>query len=58
MKIPDILRSGNHAAIEAWRQNAAAQRTVRNRFDWFMRAQPNAASIALAKNSFLCTMLQ
>lgn len=48
MKIPDVLRSGNHAAIDTWRKNAAAQRTVHNRFDWFMRAQPDSASIALA----------
>lgn len=49
MKIPDVLRSGNHAAIDAWRKDAAAKRTVHNRFDWFVRAQPNPPSIALAK---------
>lgn len=49
MQIPDVLRSGNHAAIDAWRKNAAAKRTIENRFDWFTRAQPDTASIALAR---------
>ncbi len=31
-----------------WRKNAAAQRTVLNRFDWFTRAQPSLAEITLA----------
>ncbi len=34
MKVPDIVRSGNHAEIEKWRMNKAAQKTVLNNFDW------------------------
>ncbi len=34
MKVPDILRSGDHAKIHAWRMNQAAQRTVLGHFDW------------------------
>lgn len=32
-KVPDILLSGNHAAIEAWRNAQAMERTRRNRPD-------------------------
>ena len=47
--IPDIVRSGNHAAIEQWRQQAAAHKTVLNRFDWFRSANPTEADIKLAR---------
>lgn len=33
MAVPDVLVSGNHAAIEAWRREAARGKTVRNRPD-------------------------
>jgi len=29
MTVPEIIRSGNHAAIESWRQEQAAQITVK-----------------------------
>jgi tRNA (guanine37-N1)-methyltransferase len=32
-KVPDVLLSGNHAAIAAWRKEQALQRTRRNRPD-------------------------
>ena len=32
-KVPDILLSGNHAAIAAWRKEQALQRTRKNRPD-------------------------
>lgn len=31
--VPEVLRSGDHAAIAAWRQTMAAERTARNRPD-------------------------
>ncbi len=34
MKVPDVLRSGDHAAIEKWRKDKAAKKTVLNKFDW------------------------
>jgi len=34
MRVPEILRSGNHAAIEKWRMQQAAQRTVFGHFEW------------------------
>jgi tRNA (guanine37-N1)-methyltransferase len=37
--VPDIVRSGNHGAVDEWRKQQAAQKTIRQRFDWF-RSQP------------------
>jgi len=37
-KVPDIVRSGNHGAIEKWRMEQAAQKTVKKHFAW-MRTQ-------------------
>jgi len=34
--IPEVVRSGNHAAIEQWRQEKACEKTIKNRFDWFV----------------------
>lgn len=34
MRVPDIVRSGNHQAIETWRLQQAAQRTVKRHFSW------------------------
>ncbi|MGZ6251198.1 MAG: tRNA (guanosine(37)-N1)-methyltransferase TrmD [Candidatus Chromulinivorax sp.] len=39
MHVPEIVRSGNHAAIDTWRQEQAAMRTVKKHFNW-MRSQP------------------
>ena len=33
MRVPDVLVSGDHAAIEAWRRDAARAKTQRNRPD-------------------------
>ena len=33
MAVPDVLLSGNHAAIERWRRDAAVEKTQRNRPD-------------------------
>jgi len=37
-RVPDVLRSGNHAAIEKWRTEHAVQKTVREHFAW-LRSQ-------------------
>jgi len=37
-RVPDVLRSGNHAAIEKWRSEHAVQKTVREHFLW-LRSQ-------------------
>jgi tRNA (guanine37-N1)-methyltransferase len=33
MAVPEVLRSGDHGAVERWRREAARQKTVRNRPD-------------------------
>jgi tRNA (guanine37-N1)-methyltransferase len=39
MRVPEVLRSGDHAAIERWRRDAAAAKTRRNRPDLQERDQ-------------------
>lgn len=34
-QVPDVLRSGNHAAIAKWRTDQAFERTLLGHFDWF-----------------------
>lgn len=33
-EVPEVLRSGNHRAIEKWRQEQAVNLTVKKHFDW------------------------
>lgn len=33
-EVPEVIRSGNHAALAEWRQDVAAHRTVMHHFDW------------------------
>lgn len=33
-KVPDVLRSGNHSAVDAWRQQSAVEQTVLHHFEW------------------------
>lgn len=40
--IPDIVQSGHHAAIEEWRQDKAAEKTVKKHFDWLRSWNLNA----------------
>lgn len=37
--VPEVLRSGNHAAQEEWRDERAAEMTVKNHFSW-LRSSP------------------
>jgi tRNA (guanine37-N1)-methyltransferase len=41
--VPDVLLSGDHAAIERWRRDAALLRTSANRPDLIQRAAANPA---------------
>jgi tRNA (guanine37-N1)-methyltransferase len=36
--VPDLLRSGHHARIEAWRRHEALRRTMRERPDLLAEA--------------------
>jgi tRNA (guanine37-N1)-methyltransferase len=38
MKVPDVLVSGNHAAIRAWRKQQSLLNTLRKRPDLLMEA--------------------
>jgi tRNA (guanine37-N1)-methyltransferase len=38
-QVPDILKSGNHGAIKAWRMDKAVEKTVVSHFDW-LRSYP------------------
>lgn len=33
-QVPEVLRSGNHAAMESWRRAVSIERTVAHHFDW------------------------
>ena len=35
MEVPEVLRSGNHAAIASWREERAAKATIKKHFNWF-----------------------
>ena len=43
-KVPEVLLSGNHAAIAAWRKEQAMQRTRKNRPDLLGDAAPDLSS--------------
>lgn len=49
MKIPDVLRSGNHKQIATWRKEQAVQKTVLNRFDWLRENQPDENDLEICK---------
>ena len=48
MHVPDIVRSGNHAAIDAWRKQQAAQESVLHHFDWMRSHITDEKDIQLA----------
>ncbi|MBU1007971.1 tRNA (guanosine(37)-N1)-methyltransferase TrmD [Candidatus Dependentiae bacterium] len=41
LEIPEIVLSGNHAAIDQWRRDQACKKTVLERFDWFRSSEPS-----------------
>ncbi len=49
MEVPEILRSGNHAAIDKWRMDEAAKRTVFGHFEWLRSRQTDESQRALAE---------
>lgn len=58
--IPALMTSGNHAAINKWRKEEAARKTVLNRFDWFREHSAAQAEQTLVKklipNHYVCLM--
>lgn len=49
IQVPEIVRSGNHAAIEKWRQEQATERTVSAHFSWLRSSKMTDAERNLAK---------
>jgi len=49
MTVPDIVRSGNHAAIEAWRNDQAAERTVLHHFQWLRSSSMHESEKKIAQ---------
>jgi tRNA (guanine37-N1)-methyltransferase len=47
MKVPEVVRSGNHAAIDLWHQEKAAERTVKHHFTWLRSHVLNKVEKAL-----------
>lgn len=48
-EVPAIIRSGNHAAIAAWREQVAARRTILDHFDWLRSYDMNKHEKGLAQ---------
>ncbi len=49
MQVPEIVRSGNHAAIDTWRQEQAACTTVKKHFNWVRSVATTKAEQQLIK---------
>ncbi|MCK5632474.1 hypothetical protein KAH94_01890 [bacterium] len=50
-EVPPIIRSGNHAAMQEWRLENAAQRSVKNHFDWVRSAKMTQQEVKIAKKA-------
>ncbi len=49
-EVPEIVRSGNHAAIEKWRKEQAVKESVRSHFGWVRSHLYRKEDISLAKD--------
>jgi len=36
LEVPEVIRSGNHGAIQEWQQEKAAEKTVKKHFSWLV----------------------
>ncbi len=52
MSVPDVLKSGDHKAIERWKRKYALELTRKNRPDLFARADLAKSDIDLLKSTF------
>ena len=48
-EVPPVIRSGNHAVMQEWRAQQAAERTVLHHFDWLRASSMNDEQRRLAK---------
>jgi len=51
-KVPDVIRSGNHAAMTTWRQQQAIEKTVKHHFTW-LRSQQLSAQEKLKVHNYI-----
>ncbi|MCX5922280.1 MAG: tRNA (guanosine(37)-N1)-methyltransferase TrmD [Candidatus Dependentiae bacterium] len=49
LEVPEVVRSGNHAAMEAWRMDQAVHKTVLTHFDWLRSQQLTSDQVKVAK---------
>lgn len=49
MTVPEVVRSGNHGALQAWRLDQAAKKTVRHHFSWLRGHELNDQERAVAQ---------
>lgn len=49
LKVPEVVRSGNHGAVDQWRMKESAKRTVFGHFDWLRASNILPAERALAR---------
>ncbi|HBL98486.1 TPA: tRNA (guanosine(37)-N1)-methyltransferase TrmD [Candidatus Dependentiae bacterium] len=47
-EVPEVIRSGNHAAQDQWRREKAAETTVKHHFEWLRSHVETKEDIALA----------
>ena len=47
--MPEVIRSGNHAAMNKWRLNQAARKTVLHHFDWLRTRNLDDKELQVAK---------
>ena len=55
--IPEVLLSGNHAAMEQWRLEKAAEKSVYGHFAWVREHCQTEQEIDLVKNIYPLIML-
>lgn len=49
LEVPEVVRSGNHAAIQSWQLHESAKRTVLGHFDWLRSHAMTSKERALAQ---------
>src|SRR5579885_1361385 len=50
LEVPEVVRSGNHAALKEWRERQAAERTLNNHFDWLRSHKLDTAQKELVED--------
>ncbi len=51
LEVPDVIRSGNHGAINTWRMDKAARKTVLHHFDWLRTRTLDSAQMKVCKKN-------